>query len=53
MVRWVVKMYTDVASDYKFMRCGGVKFIKKKREKGLENEDDEGGRQILKKEILD
>ena len=49
MVRWVVEMYIEVASDYKFMRCSGsdrekgVKFVKKK-EKGLEKEDDEGGR---------
>jgi len=39
MVRWVVKMYIEVASDYKFMRCSGsnrekgVKFVKKKRKK--------------------
>ena len=42
-------MYIEVASDYKFTRCGGsdrekgVKFIQKKREKGLEKEDDEVG----------
>jgi len=36
MVRWVIKLYIEVASDYKLMRCGGsdrekgVKFIKKK-----------------------
>jgi len=39
MIRWVVEMYIEVASDYKFMRCGsgdrkkGVKFTKKKRKK--------------------
>jgi len=39
MVRWVVEMYIEVASDYKFMRCSGsdrekgVKFIKKKRKR--------------------
>ena len=43
-------MYIEVASDYKFMRCGGsdrekrVKFIKKKRKKDLEKENDHGGR---------
>ena len=43
-------MYIGVAGDYKFMRCGGsdrkkgIKFIQKKREKGLEKEDDGGGR---------
>jgi len=42
-------MYIEVTGDYKFMRCGGrdrkkrVKFIQKER-KGLEKEDDEGGR---------
>ena len=30
MVRWVVEMYIEVASDYKFMRCGGSD-----REKGV------------------
>jgi len=49
MVRWVVEMYIEVVSDYKFMRCGasdrekGVKLIKKTR-KVIEKEDDEGGR---------
>jgi len=39
MVRWVIEMYIEVASDYKFMRCGGsdrekrVKFIQKKRKR--------------------
>ena len=42
-------MYIEVTSDYEFMKCGGsdrqkgVKFMEKKR-KGLEKEDDEGGR---------
>jgi len=37
MVRWVVEMYIEVASDYEFMGRGsgnreeGVKFIEKKR----------------------
>ena len=49
MVRWVVEMYIEVASDYEFMGRGsgnreeGVKFIEKKK-KGLAKEKDEGGR---------
>ena len=43
-------MYIKVTGDYKFMRCGGsdrkkgIKNSSRKREKGLEKEDDEGGR---------
>jgi len=44
-------MYIEVAGDYKFTRCGGpaterkeLNSYRKKREKGLEKEDDEGGR---------
>ena len=39
MVRWVVEMYIEVASDYEFMGRGsgnreeGVKFLEKKRKR--------------------
>ena len=39
MVRWVVEMYIEVASDYKFMGRGscnrkeGVKFVEKRRKR--------------------
>ena len=53
MIRWVVEMYIEVASGYKFMRCGGsdrekgVTFIKKKRNKKLRYREEHSASVVL------
>ena len=44
MVRWVVEMYIEVASDYKFMRCSGSN-----REKGGEAVSGRGARLLIQR----